>query len=276
LFQTLLFFSSSRICLNHCTVIKLTLFKQLVMSNLCRQTSCRAVFLAASVVFCVCFAAMGSRIEPQLREIVAAKGDKVLIDLFVMSKCPDARRCETVFADVLKTTHQIAHVRTSYIASYDGPNKIVCKHGPEECEGDSQQLCAYEYTPADGNYFNFVSFLTCLNRNFTGIGDPDLADSCLSEAGYLGNDQAKIRACFKSKGHTLLKRSVDFTLASHITTSCTIHINGVHRCVYDGGQILDCPGGGSAADFINTICEAAYENKGKWPAVCPQPAPPKL
>lgn len=39
-------------------------------------------------------------------------GDKVLLELFVMSKCPDASYCEHYLADDLERLSDIVHVRT--------------------------------------------------------------------------------------------------------------------------------------------------------------------
>lgn len=39
--------------------------------------------------------------------------------------------------------------------------------------------------------------MLCLNANQTAIGPPELAEQCLSHAGYDGKDIAKITGCFK-------------------------------------------------------------------------------
>lgn len=74
----------------------------------------------------------------------------IQLDLFVMSRCPDARRCEERINEVLSVVHGITDVRTYYIADYKGP-AITCKHGEDECAGDKQQLCAWYYAPGEAS-----------------------------------------------------------------------------------------------------------------------------
>ncbi|CAJ0834957.1 8070_t:CDS:2 [Entrophospora sp. SA101] len=57
--------------------------------------------------------------------------EKVLVDLFVMSRCPDAVVCE------LKEVNDIAIITTDYVANLNDSEKygVTCKHGELECIG---------------------------------------------------------------------------------------------------------------------------------------------
>ncbi len=64
---------------------------------------------------------------------------KVLVELFVMSRCPDAKRAETRFDEVFSATHAIATPRLVHIASING-SSVTCMHGEAECNGNVQQV----------------------------------------------------------------------------------------------------------------------------------------
>ncbi|KAG0053233.1 hypothetical protein BGZ83_001471 [Gryganskiella cystojenkinii] len=89
------------------------------------------------------------------------------VTLFVMSRCPDAFKCEATFADVFKSESLPAiNPSLSFIGSIDQHTSshwsttpsiqnnsltltttktvtttVTCKHGPLECAGNEQQLC---------------------------------------------------------------------------------------------------------------------------------------
>ena len=52
-----------------------------------------------------------------------------------MSRCPDARKCETLFAPSLIRLSSIINFTVSYIAHGSTPNDIQCMHGEDECLG---------------------------------------------------------------------------------------------------------------------------------------------
>ncbi|KAI8811542.1 hypothetical protein BJ742DRAFT_120400 [Cladochytrium replicatum] len=107
------------------------------------------------------------------------KGDRhggpVSLELFVMSKCPDAVFCENFFAsEVLPQVSGIVSLKTRYIASASPTSPIgaICLHGPSECEGNVQQLCVQKYFPDPDIWFKFI---LCQNRQFRSIPSQTLA-----------------------------------------------------------------------------------------------------
>lgn len=57
----------------------------------------------------------------------------------------------------------------------------TCMHGPEECAGNVQQLCAEKYTPTK----NWWEFVQCQNhQGRENIGRPDVAFKCAGIAGF--------------------------------------------------------------------------------------------
>ncbi|CAG8754226.1 890_t:CDS:2, partial [Acaulospora morrowiae] len=60
---------------------------------------------------------------------------KIPVELFVMSRCPDAVMCESVLSDVLKQVNEISNFTTNYIATLDdsAPYGAYCKHANIEC-----------------------------------------------------------------------------------------------------------------------------------------------
>ncbi|KAJ1961873.1 hypothetical protein GGI12_003000 [Dipsacomyces acuminosporus] len=203
---------------------------------------------------------------------LSTKNDKVLVELFVMSRCPDAVKVEDVFSSVVPAVHSIMDIQLSFIATLQ-PNATfgaVCKHGDEECRGNVDELCALKHRPSLPAFWRF---LTCLNSRLPDIGrDPDLSLKCASSAGL---DTAAFLTCStEGEGLALFKQSAENALFAGVKTSATVFIDGKPRCVEDGGW-RDCPGGHQPADFIRDIC-AAYQGSAPKPSICGQYRPSAL
>ena len=56
----------------------------------------------------------------------------------------------------------------------------TCKHGPQECEGDKQQLCVQKYTEPQQRYNWLYSFIMCNNQQgLEEVGTFKTALTCL-------------------------------------------------------------------------------------------------
>jgi len=109
---------------------------------------------------------------------------KVSIQLGVMSRCPDALLCESTFNDVLSRVIDKVDISLVYIAKINSSEPdfgISCLHGPEECAGNVQQLCANKYAPSKKNWWEFVRCQNYQGRE--SIGEPDVALKCAHTAG---------------------------------------------------------------------------------------------
>ncbi|KAJ1728615.1 hypothetical protein LPJ61_003940 [Coemansia biformis] len=193
--------------------------------------------------------------------------DKVLVELFVMSRCPDAVKMETVLGSVIPEVHSIVDLELKFIGTLD-PNRTLgarCLHGDKECQGNIDELCALAHS--GGDLPAFWRFLTCLNGHFKSIGeDADLSLGCASSAGL---DTAAFATCTTSKeGRALLQQSVENSQFAGVNTSATLFVAGNRRCVEDGGW-RECPGGHEPDDFIRDIC-AAYRGSRPRPSICAQ------
>ncbi|KAJ2805517.1 hypothetical protein H4R20_002063 [Coemansia guatemalensis] len=200
-------------------------------------------------------------------DIVApSRDDKVQVELFVMSRCPDAVKVETVFSEVIPAVYSIMDVQLNFIAKLD-PNSTLeahCGHGEAECRGNIDELCALRHR---GDLPTFWRFLSCLNSHFKDIGkDPDLTLQCASNAGL--DTAAFLNCATQQEGRDLLKQSIENTEFAGVARSATVYINGKNRCVEDGGW-RECPGGHSPSDFIRDIC-AAYKGSRPRPSICAQ------
>ncbi|KAJ2744037.1 hypothetical protein GGI20_003283, partial [Coemansia sp. BCRC 34301] len=198
-----------------------------------------------------------------------AKSDKVLVELFVMSRCPDAIKVEEVFSSVVPSVHSIMDIQLNFIAALN-PNATFgaeCKHGDAECRGNIDELCALRHRP---DLPSFWRFLMCLNSHYEDIGrDDDLSLKCASSSGL---DTAAFLACsLQNEGRSLFKQSAENAQFARVSTSATVFINGKPRCVEDG-EWYDCPGGHSPDDFIRDIC-AAYKGSVPRPSICAQYKP---
>jgi len=187
---------------------------------------------------------------------------RVPIILGVMSRCPDALLCETLFDKVIPKVAQKIDLSLAYVArlnSSDPEFGVTCRHGRDECAGNVQQLCAAKYTPLK----TWWEFVTC--QNYEGkdrIGSPDVAFKCARTA-KIDWSGSKVGRCAGldgsgtgKEGVRLLQENVKDTEALGIIKSCTIMINGEKVCVHDETW-KDCENGHEIKDFIRQI-EAEY------------------
>jgi len=174
-----------------------------------------------------------------------------------MSICPDAQLCESIFEDVLAEVGSITNLKTEYVASINADGSFYCKHGEPECEGNKQQLCAYQLYPNPNIWFQFVN---CQSTNYLLV--PDNAASCAAQTGI---DYTSLSVCVNTIGNTLFADSIRVTESRSITKSCSIVIEEEVICIRDGSW-YDCPGGYSVDDFVRQICQAYTGNVP--PAAC--------
>lgn len=181
----------------------------------------------------------------------------------------DAKFCEKAFKPVLETLPTVATVRTEYIASLSGETEeeVQCMHGTAECDGNKHQLCLQHHLPAADNR-KFFQALLCHSKGH--VNDVTHLQTCMKEVGVDASAQAEVLKCIDSTlGTSLQVKSAKQVKANSVVKSCTVYIDGVKRCIRDGGRWYDCPGGSETQDFINSICDA-HKTKagGKAAAEC--------
>ncbi|CAF5206888.1 unnamed protein product, partial [Rotaria magnacalcarata] len=161
--------------------------------------------------------------------IPIVSGSPVRVDFFVMSKCPDARKCELLFTPTLSKLSPIINFTVSYIGHEKKSNQFECMHGPSECLGNKQQLCVQSMCSQTTS----LKFLQCQSRNLENI--PDNGERCVKEASDDTLKWSDIEACVKSdKANELFHKSLEKTRSASATKSCTIHLNGKFWCMHDG------------------------------------------
>lgn len=129
---------------------------------------------------------------------------KVPVILGVMSQCPDAILCESVFNRALEHVADIIDLTLSFIGRYVFLGRIpqayltavmlrclrvnqsepdfgvTCMHGPDECAGNVQELCAMKYTPTSV----WWRFVQCQNHQGRyEVGKPETALKCANATG---------------------------------------------------------------------------------------------
>jgi hypothetical protein len=183
---------------------------------------------------------------------------KVPVTLAVMSQCPDAILVERVFDHVLDSVMNRVELQLIYVAQINSSERefgVTCKHGPVECAGNVQQLCAAKYEELN----RWWSFVHCQNYYARDeIGTPAVALKCAKianidwENGETGQCAGKDGSGKGAEGILLLQKSVRTTKVLGITRSCTILINGRRVCVHD--EIWkECEAGHTPSDFIRQI-----------------------
>ncbi|KDQ64492.1 hypothetical protein JAAARDRAFT_145274 [Jaapia argillacea MUCL 33604] len=190
---------------------------------------------------------------------------KVPVVLGVMSRCPDALMCESVFDRVVHRVADKINLTMTYLGKINSSEStfgVTCMHGQDECAGNVHQLCVAKYTQLS----QWWEFVQC--NNYHGrdkIGTPEVALSCAktTEIDWEGSGAGQCAGIDGSgtgeEGISLLRESVKNTQALNITQvewkSCTIVINGNQVCIRDDGQWKSCEAGHAPADFIKQIDE---------------------
>ncbi|KAH9844184.1 uncharacterized protein C8Q71DRAFT_731675 [Rhodofomes roseus] len=183
---------------------------------------------------------------------------KVPVILGVMSRCPDAVLCESVFDQVLKRVANKVDLSLTFVAHTNTSEPdfgVSCKHGPTECAGNVHELCAMKYAPPT----HFWEFVQCQNyQGIDKIGQPDTALKCANTAqiDWVNSgvgDCAGLDGSGKApEGVLLLQNSAKATAELGIEKSCTILINGKQVCIHDGTW-KQCENGHNVHDFVRQI-----------------------
>ncbi|KAF3156871.1 hypothetical protein TWF106_004058 [Orbilia oligospora] len=194
-------------------------------------------------------------------QTVETRKPPVEVEMFVMSKCPDARDCvRDLVLPVMAQLYDsgIITLRPTYIGTPDDSNAgMACKHGPDECLGDMLELCAYELHKDRPQMW--LGFINCMGQNYQNIPQDAYVSNCASEYG-LSFDQLERCAASEdeNRGMELLRASARRAIDQGISTSCTVTVNGKTVCVRDNGQWKGCTG--SKDDLVQEV-QHAYDNE---------------
>ena len=88
--------------------------------------------------------------------------------------------------------------------------------------------------------------------DYQDIPKRDLVESCALEHGV---DFQKVNSCISDEGEgiNLLRDSIQRSQEHNVTKSCTVRLAGKVRCIRDGGEWYDCPGGSDVTDLVRDI-----------------------
>ncbi|KAJ1796086.1 hypothetical protein LPJ59_003965 [Coemansia sp. RSA 2399] len=144
---------------------------------------------------------------------------KVGLDVYMMSRCPDA----------VKGMKDLA-----------------------ACFGNIQQLCVQEKLGSDAA----LQHVLCENRDIKRIGTYTQFAECL-QTNAIAKWLAVARCTVSEEGKQLLKQNVADSKSKGMKTSLTFTLNGKQRCVFDSGHWVasedGCPGGASVPAFSKSI-----------------------
>ena len=221
---------------------------------------------------------------------------RVLLDLFVASKCPDAPRCESMLEPVLEAVGAIVDVRLGFLGEVRNTGETTCLHGPSECVGNKAQLCTHAHWPYHVDvevhrlpaHLNWLLFLRCVAEDASGKGQfnhtatsliPQNTNGCLQRYAVPSATADAIDACVNGEeGKMLLNASITRThqYCGHHSSapgkackSCEMYLEGKPVCVLDDARVYNCTGLGSDPQkWIARICAAAI-TKGWAPSDLP-------
>ena len=182
-----------------------------------------------------------------------------------MSQCPDASFAFNHL--VLPALHQLGEdkvdYRQSFIGSETSAGGVACKHGPDECLGNTLHLCAAAQFPRPS--LGYLPFTKCLLDDYGRVRDQEFVERCARDSGL---DFQELNDCASRLGPggglDLLLESVRRSADAGVKVSCTVRVEGRTVCVRDGGQWRDCPYGHGVADLVRLV-EDAY-HRGNQPA----------
>jgi len=142
---------------------------------------------------------------------------------------------------------------------------VTCMHGPGECAGNVQQLCAAKYASPS----QWWEFVRCQNsKGRFQVGLPDVALQCARTVGIdwetsgVGNCAGLSGSGKGKEGVQLLRKSLLRGKALGIEKSCTVLINRKKVCVHDGTW-KECEGGTDFVEQINSEYERMNANPGR-------------
>jgi hypothetical protein len=195
-------------------------------------------------------------------------GEKVPLEIHVMSKCPDARDClrELIVPTMIKVSEKV-DLTMSFIGRYvwllasnwldsdtlcsidPDSDDVSCKHGPAECLGNIILLCAAKTYP---DVKLWLGYANCMISDYPDIPKRDLVESCAMEHGL---DFQKLNSCISDEGEgiDLLRDSIERSQEKNVTKSCTVRLADEIRCIRDGGKWYDCPGGSTVDNLVGDI-----------------------
>jgi predicted DsbA family dithiol-disulfide isomerase len=177
-------------------------------------------------------------------------GQPVLVEFFVMSKCPFGVQVENAIIPVLAKMEGMVDFRLEYIGT-EKNGQLTALHGETEVQGDTIQLCAAKYFPD-----RYLQLISCMNDNMRAI--PEGWENCAKENGLTPEP---IEACLRGdEGKVLVRGSYMRSKERKARGSPTMFINGK---MYRGGR-------GEKA-FTREICRAFT---AKQPVVCENIPPP--
>ncbi|KAJ7283661.1 hypothetical protein C8J57DRAFT_1432707 [Mycena rebaudengoi] len=194
--------------------------------------------------------------EPAAQAAFHHDAIRVPVELGVMSRCPDALLCEALFDKVLKKVGEKVDLRLVYVAelnSTDSEFGITCLHGPGECAGNVQQLCAAKYS---SQWWNFIQCQNSEGRFQVGV--PDVVLRCAKAVGIDWETSAVGRCAGldvsgkTTEGLQLFRESILLGKTLGIEKSCTVLINHRKVCVHDGTW-KECEDGHTVDDFVKQI-----------------------
>ncbi len=164
----------------------------------------------------------------------AASGEKIDLELYVMSQCPFGVRAIDALLPVKQQLGDALNLKLEYIVSENPDGSFKSLHGENEVQGNLSQLCAAKVAP--DKYLNFIA---CQNKDYRSI--PNNVDQCAQTAGI---DGAAVKACMQgADGKALLKASMERSKQRQATGSPTIIVAGER---YNGGR--------STTSFLRAVC----------------------
>ena len=121
------------------------------------------------------------------------------------------------------------------------------------------ELCAASVYPDPKLYLGFT---LCMTDKYEEIPSLDLVRHCASEHGL---DFDKLNDCMSAtdgRAIELLRSSAIRSRDAGVVYSCTVRLEEQIRCVRDGGQWKDCPGGSKVSDLVAEIKQLHQKKTG--------------
>jgi predicted DsbA family dithiol-disulfide isomerase len=163
-------------------------------------------------------AKVNATLDPGLQaklDQLATSGQKLHLELFVMSLCPYGNMAETVLLPWLKTHPSDADLSLQFIAAENGSN-FQSLHGPNEVSEDLRQLALAQHYPAKLN-----DYLACRSANYS---DPNGWIACAVNQGLKADEISQFAQSAGSA--SALRTSLTRANSLGVQASPTLYLNG--------------------------------------------------
>lgn len=173
---------------------------------------------------------------------------QVEVGIYYESLCPDSR--SFFLRQLLPVYKEIGSIIRPVLVPFGharivGQDKIICQHGPKECEGNRLAACIQSRSPDDGAAINTIGCLfdrkmstkECIERNLVNVSFDDI-DKCKNS-----NDSFNMMRGFETRtgqAEYIPKLTLNGDYSEEIQNNLEFHLKTTVCKNYNGTKPVAC------------------------------------